>query len=183
MRPARRRPSRRAPPKPTPNSRFLMRLIIAAVGRMRAGPERDLFETYRTRAAQTGRALGLSGPDLVECEAPKKAAGERRRAQEADLLLNAAPAGAHLVALDERGDTLSSQSIAETLARRRDAGAPALAFLIGGADGHGAEIGERAAARWSFGAATWPHMLVRIMLAEQLYRAAAILSGHPYHRS
>ena len=160
-----------------------MRLMIAAVGRMRAGPERDLFETYRNRAAQTGRGLGLSGPDLVECEAPKKAEGGKRRAQEANLLLNAAPPGAHLVALDERGKTLSSEEIAETIARRRDAGAPVFAFLIGGADGHGSQIAERAAARWSFGAATWPHMLVRIMLAEQIYRAATILSGHPYHRS
>ncbi len=150
---------------------------------MRAGPERALFDDYRNRAMLTGRALGLSGPDLLECEAPRNAAGDKRRDREAEALLGAVPRGAHIVALDERGDNLSSDAIAAAVARRRDEGAPALAILIGGADGHGREIRARADARWSFGAATWPHMLVRIMLAEQLYRAATILSGHPYHRS
>ena len=160
-----------------------MRLMIAAVGKMRAGPERGLFDDYRKRAELAGRALGLSGPALAECEAPKNASGAKRRDLEAALLLKALPAGAHIIALDERGTDLTSEDIAAAIARRRDAGAPAFALLIGGADGHGPDIKARAAARWSFGRATWPHMLVRIMLAEQIYRATTILSGHPYHRS
>ena len=160
-----------------------MRLMIAAVGKMRAGPERDLFEAYRKRAELSGRALGLGGPVLTECEAPRNASGAKRQDLEAALLLKTPPDGAHLIALDERGKNLASEDVAAAIARHRDAGTPALAFLIGGADGHGPEIKARASARWSFGAATWPHMLVRIMLAEQIYRAMTILSGHPYHRS
>ena len=160
-----------------------MRLAIAAVGRMRAGPERDLFEDYRKRAELSGRAIGLSGPSLAECETPKNAAGAKRRELEAGLLLKASPKGAQIVALDERGQNLKSEDIAAVIARHRDEGAPALAFLIGGADGHGADIVAQACAQWSFGKATWPHMLVRIMLAEQIYRATTILSGHPYHRA
>lgn len=160
-----------------------MRLMIAAVGKMRAGPERDLFEEYRKRAELSGKALGLSGPALSECEAPKNTSGAKRQDLEAALLLKTPPAGAHVIALDEHGKNLASDDIAKAIARQRDDGTPAFAFLIGGADGHGREIKARAAARWSFGAATWPHMLVRIMLAEQIYRATTILSGHPYHRS
>ena len=160
-----------------------MRLLIAAVGKMRSGPEADLFEDYCKRAAGAGRALGVHGPEVLEREAPKGLSGAKRQAREGELLLAALPANAYVVALDERGENVNSRKIAETLAVERDAGAPVFACLIGGADGHGAEIKSRANRMWSFGAATWPHMLARVMLAEQLYRAMTILSGHPYHRA
>lgn len=160
-----------------------MRLIIAAVGKMRTGPERELFEDYQKRADVAGRALGLTGPALAECEAPKNSSGAKRQEQEGALLLKNLPAGAHLIALDERGKNLKSKDIATAISRERDAGVPAFAFLIGGADGHSPEVKARTSQIWSFGAATWPHMLARVMLAEQLYRAVTILSGHPYHRS
>lgn len=160
-----------------------MRLIIAAVGKMRAGPERALFEDYQRRAEGAGRTLGLTGPALTECEAPKNATGVKRQEQEGALLLKAAPPGAHIVAMDERGKNLTSEDVAAAIARQRDSGAPAFTFFIGGADGHSSDIKAHASQIWSFGAATWPHMLARVMLAEQIYRAVAILSGHPYHRS
>lgn len=160
-----------------------MRVIIAAVGKMRAGPERDLFEDYQKRATLAGKALGLNGPTLTECEAPKNASGKKRQELEGALLLKALPQDTRIVALDERGKNLKSEDIAASMARERDSGVSTFAFVIGGADGHGSEIKARAAQMWSFGAATWPHMLARVMLAEQLYRATTILSGHPYHRS
>lgn len=153
-----------------------MKLLLAAVGRMKAGPERDLFEEYRRR---------LTWPlDLVEVEEKRALPPEQRRAREAVLLLAAldrkAP-GAVAVALDERGRQLASADFAARLGAWRDRGA-GVAFLIGGADGHGAAVTERADLVLSLGAMTWPHLLVRALLAEQLYRAQQILAGHPYHR-
>ncbi len=156
-----------------------MRVHLVAVGRLRAGPERDLVDDYVQRFDRTGRPLGL-GP-LVEHEVEdKKNLG---MAAEADLLARAVPAGAVLVSLDERGKLLSSPEFATLLARWRDGGRQDVAFVIGGADGIDPALRAKADASVSFGAMVWPHMLVRVMLAEQLYRAATILGGGPYHRA
>jgi len=160
-----------------------MRILISAIGKLRSGPLAALIDDYSQRANAAGRNLGFSGPSYLEAEAAKGLAGAKRKANEGGLLLAAAPKGAALIALDEHGENISSRKLADFLAALRDDGAPAAAFLIGGADGHDAAVKTRAVKSLSFGAATWPHMLVRVMLAEQLYRAMTILSGHPYHRS
>ena len=156
-----------------------MRLHLCAVGRLRQGPERALLNDYTTRFDRTGRALGL-GP-LTEREVEDKRGGGM--AAQADLLTRAIPAGALLAVLDERGPQLSSPDFAAHLARWRDTGRQDVAFVIGGADGIDPALRDRAEFTLGFGAMVWPHMLVRVMLAEQLYRAATILAGGPYHRT
>ena len=152
---------------------------LCAVGRLRSGPERDLIADYTQRFDRTGRALSL-GP-LTEHEVEdKKNAG---MAAEAELLARAVPQGAVLVTLDERGKLLTSPEFATQLARWRDGGRQDVAFVIGGADGIDPSLRAKADFSISFGQMVWPHMLVRVMLAEQLYRAANILSGGPYHRA
>jgi 23S rRNA (pseudouridine1915-N3)-methyltransferase len=156
-----------------------LRVHLCAVGRLRSGPERDLIADYTQRFDRTGRALSL-GP-LTEHEVEdKKNAG---MAAEAELLARAVPQGAVLVTLDERGKLLTSPEFATQLARWRDAGRQDVAFVIGGADGIDPSLRAKADFSISFGQMVWPHMLVRVMLAEQLYRAANILSGGPYHRA
>jgi len=156
-----------------------MRLHICAVGRLRAGPERDLFDDYATRLDRTGRALGLGPLSLHEVE-DKKGGG---MAAEAALLRRAIPQGALVCTLDERGKQMSSPDFAALVARWRDEGRGDVAFVIGGADGIDPTLRAEAEASLSFGKMVWPHMLVRVMLSEQLYRAAAILAGTPYHRA
>jgi len=158
-----------------------MRILIAAVGRLKAGPDRALIERYIDRASQAGRSLGLtlSVREFVESRAQR---ADERMAQEAATLLSALPDGAILVALDERGETPSSAAFAKRVGDWRDQGARDLVFAIGGPDGHGDAIRKRADLKLAFGAMTWPHQIVRILLAEQIYRAATILAGHPYHR-
>jgi 23S rRNA (pseudouridine1915-N3)-methyltransferase len=156
-----------------------MRLHVCAVGRLRAGPERDLADDYMLRFDRTGRPLGL-GPITEHEVEDKKNLG---MAAEAVLLDRAIPSGALLATLDERGRVMSSPEFAEQLARWRDAGRQDVAFVIGGADGIAPVLRDRAEFSLSFGKMVWPHMLVRVMLAEQLYRAATILGGGPYHRA
>ncbi len=156
-----------------------MRVHLCAVGRLRAGPERDLIDDYRTRFDRTGRALAL-GP-FSEHEVEDKKGGGMEA--EAELLTRTLPAGAVLVTLDERGRVLSSPEFADQLAKWRDGGRQDVAFVIGGADGLAPSLRARADFSISFGRMVWPHMLVRVMLAEQLYRAASILAGAPYHRA
>lgn len=155
-----------------------MKLHLCAVGRLRAGPERDLVDDYLQRLERTGRPLGL-GP-VTEHEVEDKRGGGM--AAEGLLLAKVVPDGAALCVLDERGKTLSSPDFAAVLAGWRDAGRQEAAFVIGGADGVDPALRGRADLVLSFGRMVWPHMLVRVMLAEQLYRAATILSGSPYHR-
>lgn len=156
-----------------------MRLVIVAAGRLRSGPELDLFDDYRNRFERTGRALGLGPLALAEVE-PRKGSG---LAAEAPLIDSAVPKGAVRAALDERGAQFSSPEFADQLAEWRDQGRAEVAFLIGGADGLDPALREGADLALSFGRMVWPHMLVRAMLAEQLYRAASILAGTPYHRT
>lgn len=152
-----------------------MDFVIAAVGRAKKGPERALFEHYAGR---------LKSPlVLKEVEEKRPLPTPQRMEREAELLLACVPAGARVVALDERGKAMGSEPFAEKLGAWRDEAVPAVAFLIGGADGHHASVRARADLLLGFGAMTWPHMLVRGMLAEQLYRAQSILEGHPYHRA
>ena len=154
-----------------------MKLALCAVGRLRSGPERDLVDDYLTRFERTGKPLGVPSVQLIEVEERKGGGMEA----EADLLARAIPAGAVVAVLDERGRTLSSPEFADQLGRWRDGGRD-VALLIGGADGLAPRLRDRADLALSFGRMVWPHMLVRVMLAEQLYRAATILAGSPYHR-
>ena len=155
-----------------------MRVHMCAVGRLRGGPEKDLIDDYLTRFDRTGRALGLGPARLVEVE-DKKGGG---MAAEAALLEKALPAGALICVLDERGRVESSPDFAQRLGGWRDNGRGDVAFVIGGADGIDPALRARADHALSFGKMVWPHMLVRVMLSEQLYRAASILAGGPYHR-
>jgi 23S rRNA (pseudouridine1915-N3)-methyltransferase len=159
-----------------------MKLVLCAVGRAKPSPERDLAAAYLDRIRASGAPVGITGADLIEVEERKKLPPAELKNREGQLLLGAVPAGAVIVALDERGKSLTSEDFAAFIGRTRDDGAPALACLIGGADGHAANVRNGAALTLSFGKATWPHMLVRAMAAEQLYRAVTILAGHPYHR-
>lgn len=159
-----------------------MRLRICAVGRMKSGPETELLDRYVERARKAGRALGITRIEIREIPESRAASADRRRAEEADALVAAVPAGALVIALDERGRDNDSQALAGLIEARLADATPEIAFLVGGPDGHGDGIASRAAMVIRFGKATWPHQLVRIMLAEQLYRAVTILSGHPYHR-
>jgi 23S rRNA (pseudouridine1915-N3)-methyltransferase len=152
-----------------------MRLLVAAIGRARSGPERELFEHYRRR---------LSWPlVLKEVEEKRPLPARERIVREGELLLAAVPTGWPLIVLDERGKLLDSEGLAGSLGRWRDSGQAQAAFLIGGADGHAEAVRERANLLLSLGPMTWPHMLVRGMLAEQIYRAECILANHPYHRA
>ncbi len=155
-----------------------MRVHLVVVGRLRAGPELDLIKDYLTRFDRTGRALGLGPAQVIEVE-DKKGGG---MAAEAALLEKAIPTGALICCLDERGKVMSSPDFADQLAGWRDNGRQDVAFVIGGADGIDPALRGRADALLSFGKMVWPHMLVRVMLTEQLYRAASILAGAPYHR-
>lgn len=159
-----------------------MRLVVAAVGRLKPGADRDLAERYRDRAVKGARPLGLRGPDILEIRESRAREAPRRMAEEAAALLAALPADTVRVALDGRGRNVDSDTLARHVASWRDAGRATAAFVIGGADGLAAPVIDGAELRLAFGAATWPHQLVRIMLLEQIYRITTILSGHPYHR-
>ena len=155
-----------------------MRVQLCVVGRLRSGPERDLIDDYLKRFDRTGRALGLGPVTVTEVE-DRKGGG---MAAEAALLRKAIPSGARLCILDERGKLMSSPDFALRLGEIRDGGTGDLAFVIGGADGIDPSLRAEADMALSFGQMVWPHMLVRVMLSEQLYRAASILAGSPYHR-
>lgn len=151
-----------------------MKLNLVAVGKARNGPEQKLFDHYCAR---------MPVPlQLREVEEKKKLSGDELKRREAELLLGAVPPGAVVIALDERGENPKSTLLAEKIGRWRDEGRAELVFLIGGADGLDEQVRARADYLLSFGKMTWPHMLVRAMLAEQIYRALSILAGHPYHR-
>lgn len=156
-----------------------MRVHILAVGRLRKGPEKDLIDDYLKRFERSGRALGL-GPAVVHEVEDKKGGGMEA---EAVLLERAIPKGALICALDERGKLLTSPEFGTLLGGWRDNGRGDVAFIIGGADGIASDLRARADFKLSFGKMVWPHMLVRVMLSEQIYRAASILSGAPYHRT
>jgi 23S rRNA (pseudouridine1915-N3)-methyltransferase len=160
-----------------------MRVLVLAIGRLKQGAEADLCERYRKRVAQAGRNVGLREFEIIEIKESRAPETEKRKLEESIAIANVIPEGAVVILLDETGDSLPSASIAETIKAERDAGRPALVFIIGGPDGLAQSLRSKAAKKLAFGAATWPHQLVRIMLLEQIYRAVTILSGHPYHRA
>lgn len=152
-----------------------MKITIAAIGRASRGPERDLYDHYAGR---------IRWPLVLrELEEKRKLPAPQLMQREGDLLLEAAPAGATLVMLDRRGKVLDSAAFAARLGGWRDTSVSDVAFLIGGADGHTDAMLKKATLILSFGAMTWPHLLARGMLAEQIYRAQQLLAGHPYHRA
>ena len=159
-----------------------MRIAIAAVGRLKQGPERELAERYRKRASDAGRSVGLTAFDVIEIRESRADNVGRRMLEESIAIANVIPDRAVTVILDERGESVSSASFAGHLQAWRTQSRPAAVFMVGGADGLAPSLRERANLAIAFGTATWPHQLVRIMLLEQLYRAVTMLSGHPYHR-
>lgn len=159
-----------------------MRLLVAAIGRLK-GAETELSERYRKRAAQAGRQLGWRDVEIVEIRESRADDTNKRMLEESIALANVIPQGAVVVLLDARGDNLDSAAFAGQLAQWRESDKPAAVFIIGGADGLAPSLKDKATMRLAFGAATWPHQMVRAMLLEQIYRAATILTGHPYHRA
>ena len=149
---------------------------------MKQGPERELVARYLDRAVASGKALSLSGFSVTELNESRAGSAASRKAEEAKALTAQLPPTGITIALDERGKTLGSEDFAKRIGRWRDDGKQAVSFVIGGADGLDPGFVQSADLTLSFSPLTWPHQLVRIMLAEQLYRATTILSGHPYHR-
>ncbi|PRD43821.1 23S rRNA (pseudouridine(1915)-N(3))-methyltransferase RlmH [Phyllobacterium phragmitis] len=160
-----------------------MRISIFAVGRMKAGPERELAGRYFDRFAKAGSSLGLEFSGVGEVVESRAATADQRKQEEAARLFEALDAGAGLILLDERGKMLGSEDFAGRIGRLRDDGQRQLILAIGGPDGHDPRLRARADLVLALGAMTWPHQIARILVAEQLYRAATILSGHPYHRA
>lgn len=155
-----------------------MRIIIAAIGKIRDCPEAELTADYLKRAAQQGRGIGFKSVDLIEVDA--KPSGDQRA--EAGALFRATPDDARKILLDERGAEWTSRQLAEKLARWRDDGQPSVCFWIGGADGASQSVKDQADDKLAFGRQVWPHRLVRVMISEQVYRAMTILCATPYHR-
>ncbi|MCL6709036.1 23S rRNA (pseudouridine(1915)-N(3))-methyltransferase RlmH [Pseudomonas sp. R2.Fl] len=160
-----------------------MRIGILAVGKLKAGPERELVARYIDRFAKTGPAIGLELGKLAEFSESRAGSTEARKREEASMLEKAVPDGAAIVALDERGKAIDSQDFADYVGTLRDQGRRDMVFVIGGADGLDPDLRERADLVLNLGRLTWPHQLARILIAEQLYRCVTILSGHPYHRA
>jgi 23S rRNA (pseudouridine1915-N3)-methyltransferase len=160
-----------------------MRVVVIAIGRLKQGPERELAERYRDRFDDIGRKLGFRGIEIHEFTESRARDTGTRIAEEAAMIAAALPEKSVLVALDERGENIDSSGFARHLGRWRDDAAASTVFMIGGADGLSPELRRKAKLRVAFGAATWPHQIVRVLLLEQLYRAATILAGHPYHRA
>jgi 23S rRNA (pseudouridine1915-N3)-methyltransferase len=160
-----------------------MRLIVISIGRLKQGPERELAERYRERFDVIGRKLGFRGLEIHEIPESRARDAATRIAEEGAAISGAIPPKSVLVALDERGDNIDSAAFARHLGRWRDEQVANTIFMIGGADGLSPDLWRKAKLRIAFGSATWPHQMVRFMLLEQVYRAATILAGHPYHRA
>jgi 23S rRNA (pseudouridine1915-N3)-methyltransferase len=159
-----------------------MRIVVVSIGRLKQGPERELAERYRERFEDIGRKLGFRGLEVHEIPESRARDAATRIAEEATAISAAIPPKSTLVALDERGDNIDSSAFARHLGRWRDEQVASTIFAIGGADGLSPDLRRMAKLRVAFGSATWPHQIVRVMLLEQIYRAATILAGHPYHR-
>ncbi|MBZ9654463.1 23S rRNA (pseudouridine(1915)-N(3))-methyltransferase RlmH [Phyllobacterium lublinensis] len=159
-----------------------MRITVFAVGRMKSGPERELADRYFDRLKKMGGPLGLEFGSLIEITESRGQQSDLRKQEESSKVLEALEPGGILILLDERGKTMASEAFAGAIARFRDDGKRQLLFAIGGPDGHHASLRDRADLVLALGAMTWPHQIVRILVAEQLYRATTILAGHPYHR-
>jgi len=159
-----------------------MKVVVIAIGRLKRGVETDLCERYIQRINGQGRGQAIAPVTVVELPESCTSNAAERKVEEAAALLAKVPTNAHVVALDERGKAQSSPDFATDIARIRDDGAPDLAFLIGGPDGHGEAVKTSANQTLAFGPMTLPHGLARVLLLEQIYRAITILDDHPYHR-
>lgn len=159
-----------------------LRIHVVAVGRLKAGPERELAGRYAGRFTAAAKSLGLAGPEIRELAESQARSAAERKTQESAAILAALPEHGVAVRLDERGEPLSTGDFAALIGKSRDSGQKALSFIIGGADGLGDEVAARAQKAIAFGRMTVPHQLARVLLLEQLYRASTLLSGHPYHR-
>jgi 23S rRNA (pseudouridine1915-N3)-methyltransferase len=159
-----------------------VRLALVCVGKLKAGPERLLFDRYLKRLTHGARGAGLAGVDLREIGESRSRRPDERRAEEAAAILAATPKGAALVLLDEHGQSATSEDWAADIGRQRDGSRPGYVVVIGGPDGLDPSLRAAAHRVLSFGQMTWPHQLVRVMAGEQLYRAMTILARHPYHR-
>ncbi len=160
-----------------------MRLVVVSIGRLKQGPERELADRYRERFGDIGRKLGFRGLEIHEIPESRARDAATRISEEAAAISAAIPEKSVLVALDEHGDNIDSAAFARHLGRWRDETVANTIFAIGGADGLSPDLRRKAKLCVAFGAATWPHQIVRVMLLEQIYRAATILAGHPYHRA
>ena len=160
-----------------------MRLVVVSIGRLKQGPERALAERYRERFDNIGRKLGFRGLEIHEIPESRARDAATRVAEEAATILAAIPEKSAVVALDQRGDNIDSAAFARHLGRWRDEQVASTIFVVGGADGLSPDLRRKAKLSLAFGSATWPHQLVRVMLLEQIYRAATVLAGHPYHRA
>ena len=160
-----------------------MRVVVIAIGRLKQGPERELAERYRERFDDIGRKLGFRRLEIHEIAESRARDTATRMAEEAAAISALMPEKYVLVALDERGENVDSTAFARHLGRWRDQSVANTIFTIGGADGLSPDLQRKAKLRIAFGSATWPHQMVRVMLLEQIYRAATILAGHPYHRA
>jgi 23S rRNA (pseudouridine1915-N3)-methyltransferase len=179
----------RLTPAPRPDLQFdlketpALKLTIAAIGRMKSGPMADLVDIYAKRIRQAGKAAGITALNIVDFPESRKPTAPARAGEEAELLMNATPSGSVLIALDERGKPLSTAEFSRIIKNELQSGNQDLVFAIGGPDGHAAKFRTNAKYTVSFGHMTWPHMLVRVLLAEQIYRVVTILVNHPYHRN
>jgi 23S rRNA (pseudouridine1915-N3)-methyltransferase len=160
-----------------------MRIMVIAIGRLKQGPERELADRYAARFDDAGRKLGFRGLEVREIPESRARDAGTRIAEEAAAIAALIPEKSALVTLDEHGESIDSSSFARHLGRWRDESVANTIFVIGGADGLSPELQRKAKLRLAFGRATWPHQLVRVLLLEQIYRAATILAGHPYHRA
>ncbi len=160
-----------------------MRIVLAVVGRLKAGPERELSTRYLERAQAACRQVGITAVEIREFEESRARRPEDRKAGEGEAIAELLNKGGRLIVLDERGKSLTSEAFAQDVATARDSASGAYVIAIGGPDGVDEDLRSKAAIVLSFGAMTWPHQMVRVMALEQIYRAVTILSGHPYHRA
>jgi 23S rRNA (pseudouridine1915-N3)-methyltransferase len=163
--------------------KLVMRLVVVSIGRLKQGPERELAERYRERFDDIGRKLGFRGLEIHEIPESRARDAASRITEDATAISAAIPAKSALVVLDERGENIDSAAFARHLGAWRDQSVANTIFVIGGADGLSPDLRRKAKLSLAFGSATWPHQMVRVMLLEQVYRAATILAGHPYHRA
>ena len=160
-----------------------MHIHIGAIGKLKNGPEKQLAAEYFDRVKKSGRALGITGLDIKEYPESQNSTDVQRKSQEAEKLLAGCPPQSVLIVLDEFGKDDSSEDFSKLLVDLKDNGTQSVSFLIGGPDGHDPQLLAKATRKMAMGKKTWPHRLVRIMLAEQIYRAITIMANHPYHRA
>jgi 23S rRNA (pseudouridine1915-N3)-methyltransferase len=160
-----------------------VKIVIAAIGHLKAGPEKILSAEYETRIQGLGRQAGITGLSIVDWTESRLSDAALRGSEEAKNLWSAVPQGAPVCVLDERGDALASAAFAKFIENEAQRGTKQLTFMIGGPDGHTSETRSKALKKISFGPMTWPHRMVRVMLLEQIYRSVTILVNHPYHRA